>query len=117
MLSSHLWSFNYHLSSPVLIYLTPYTCSHLTSPASYLPHTCLTCPSLQLLEGNTNTYLAQTSQLSPPVIATRVRFLPYSDHPRTVCMRVELYGCQYSGMYVCVCVYVCMYVCVSKREN
>ncbi|KAK8396491.1 hypothetical protein O3P69_005498 [Scylla paramamosain] len=50
----------------------------------------------ELLEGNSNTYLAQTSQLSPPVIATRVRFLPYSDHPRTVCMRVELYGCQYS---------------------
>nr|XP_045601963.1 discoidin domain-containing receptor 2-like [Procambarus clarkii] len=50
----------------------------------------------ELLEGNTNTYLAKTSQLSPPVIAARVRFLPYSDHPRTVCMRVELYGCQYS---------------------
>ncbi|XP_071518495.1 discoidin domain-containing receptor 2-like [Panulirus ornatus] len=50
----------------------------------------------ELLEGNSNTYLAQTSHLSPPVIAARVRFVPYSDHPRTVCMRVELYGCQYS---------------------
>ncbi|XP_066987303.1 discoidin domain-containing receptor 2-like [Macrobrachium rosenbergii] len=49
----------------------------------------------ELLEGNTNTYLAKSSQLSPPVIATRVRFVPYSDHPRTVCMRVELYGCRY----------------------
>ncbi|XP_066972442.1 discoidin domain-containing receptor 2-like [Macrobrachium rosenbergii] len=50
----------------------------------------------ELLEGNTNTYLAQTSLLSPPVIATRVRFVPYSDHPRTVCMRVELFGCPYT---------------------
>ncbi|KAG7165703.1 Discoidin domain-containing receptor 2-like 2 [Homarus americanus] len=50
----------------------------------------------ELLEGNSNTYLAQTSQLSPPIIASRVRFVPYSDHPRTVCMRVEVYGCQYS---------------------
>ncbi|KAK7080623.1 DNA damage responsive protein [Halocaridina rubra] len=49
----------------------------------------------ELLEGNSNTYLAQTSQLSPPIIATRVRFVPHSDHPRTVCMRVELYGCHY----------------------
>ncbi|XP_045125645.1 LOW QUALITY PROTEIN: discoidin domain-containing receptor 2-like [Portunus trituberculatus] len=50
----------------------------------------------ELLDGNTNTYLAQTSQLSPPVVAARVRFVPYSDHPRTVCMRVELYGCPYT---------------------
>nr|XP_045589566.1 discoidin domain-containing receptor tyrosine kinase B-like isoform X2 [Procambarus clarkii] len=50
----------------------------------------------ELLEGNTNTYLAQTSQLSPPIIAARVRFVPYSDHPRTVCMRVEVYGCRYT---------------------
>ena len=25
-----------------------------------------------------------------------MRFVPYSDHPRTVCMRVELYGCRYT---------------------
>ncbi|XP_042203595.1 LOW QUALITY PROTEIN: discoidin domain-containing receptor 2-like [Homarus americanus] len=50
----------------------------------------------ELLAGNSNTYLAQTSQLSPPIIAARVRFVPYSDHPRTVCMRVELYGCRYT---------------------
>ncbi|KAK8724801.1 hypothetical protein OTU49_010926 [Cherax quadricarinatus] len=50
----------------------------------------------ELLEGNTNTYLAKTSQLSPPIIAARVRFVPYSDHPRTVCMRVEIYGCRYT---------------------
>ncbi|XP_070000871.1 discoidin domain-containing receptor 2-like [Penaeus vannamei] len=50
----------------------------------------------ELLEGNTNTYLAQSSQLTPPIVAARVRFVPYSDHPRTVCMRVEVYGCPYT---------------------
>ncbi|XP_066954935.1 discoidin domain-containing receptor 2-like [Macrobrachium rosenbergii] len=50
----------------------------------------------ELLEGNTNTYLAKTSQLSPPIVAARVRFVPYSVHPRTVCMRVELHGCPYT---------------------
>ncbi|KAK4311284.1 hypothetical protein Pmani_017193 [Petrolisthes manimaculis] len=50
----------------------------------------------QLLQGNSNTYLSQTSQLHPPIIASRVRFIPYSQHPRTVCMRVELYGCPYT---------------------
>ena len=29
-------------------------------------------------------------------MASRVRFLPHSDHPRTVCLRVELYGCRYN---------------------
>ncbi len=26
-----------------------------------------------------------------------MRFLPHSVHPRTVCMRVELYGCPYGS--------------------
>ena len=30
-------------------------------------------------------------------MASRVRFLPHSDHPRTVCLRVEVYGCAYAG--------------------
>jgi discoidin domain receptor family protein 2 len=30
-------------------------------------------------------------------VASRVRFLPHSDHPRTVCLRVEVYGCRYTA--------------------
>ena len=30
-------------------------------------------------------------------MASRVRFLPHSDHPRTICLRVEVYGCAYDG--------------------
>ncbi|XP_046678553.1 discoidin domain-containing receptor 2-like isoform X2 [Homalodisca vitripennis] len=47
----------------------------------------------EVLQGNTNTYLEAKRELDPPVWASRVRFLPYSYHRRTVCMRVEIYGC------------------------
>jgi discoidin domain receptor family protein 2 len=46
-----------------------------------------------VLKGNTNTYMAHKQQLHPPIVASRVRFLPFSEHPRTICMRVEVYGC------------------------
>jgi hypothetical protein len=43
----------------------------------------------QLLPGNTNTFTIVDQRLDPPVIASKIRFLPYSDHVRTVCMRTE----------------------------
>ncbi|XP_071444959.1 discoidin domain-containing receptor 2-like [Hetaerina americana] len=45
------------------------------------------------LTGNSNTYLVVRQELELPFVASRVRFIPYSVHPRTVCMRVEIYGC------------------------
>ncbi|XP_064648959.1 discoidin domain-containing receptor 2-like isoform X3 [Lineus longissimus] len=47
----------------------------------------------EIFQGNTNTYLAELREVDPPIIARKIRFVPYSTHPRTVCMRVELYGC------------------------
>lgn len=47
-----------------------------------------------VLRGNENTWEAATTQLVPPLVARRVRVLPRSLHPRTVCMRLELYGCR-----------------------
>lgn len=47
----------------------------------------------QVLTGNSNTYLVVRQELELPFVASRVRFIPYSEHPRTVCMRVEIYGC------------------------
>ncbi|XP_052259022.1 discoidin domain-containing receptor 2-like isoform X2 [Dreissena polymorpha] len=44
-------------------------------------------------EGNDNTYSAELREVSPPIIGKRVRFIPYCRTPRTVCLRVELYGC------------------------
>lgn len=54
----------------------------------------------QLLTGNTNTFTIVDQKLDPPVIASKVRFLPYSDHVRTVCMRVELLGCIWTGKLI-----------------
>ncbi len=56
--------------------------------------------SLQIFQGNTNTYIAELREVDPPMIARRVRFLPYSGHPRTICMRVELYGCPWNGKHI-----------------
>ena len=55
---------------------------------------------LQLLEGNTNTYLENINILTPPVVASKVRFVPQSAHSRTVCMRVEVFGCPYTNPLV-----------------
>ncbi|XP_035705093.1 probable serine/threonine-protein kinase DDB_G0282963 isoform X3 [Folsomia candida] len=51
---------------------------------------------LQILKGNVNTYTENQQQLNPPIIASKVRFIPYSLHIRTVCMRVEVYGCNFT---------------------
>lgn len=49
-----------------------------------------------LLRGNVNTYLEEKTILDPPIWASKIRFLPYSPQKRTVCMRVEIYGCRWS---------------------
>ncbi|WAR31293.1 DDRA-like protein [Mya arenaria] len=48
-------------------------------------------------EGNENTYSAELREVSPPIIGKRVRFIPYCRSPRTVCLRVEMYGCPWTG--------------------
>jgi len=53
-----------------------------------------------MFKGNVNTFLAELRELHPPIIARRIRFVPHASHPRTVCMRVELYGCSWTGMDV-----------------
>ena len=44
-----------------------------------------------------NTYIAELREIDPPMITRKLRFIPYSDHPKTVCMRVEVYGCEWKG--------------------
>jgi hypothetical protein len=53
----------------------------------------------QMSPGNTNTYTVVEQRLDPPVLATKVRVVPYSEHVRTVCMRVELVGSRWQGKY------------------
>ncbi|XP_047524285.1 discoidin domain-containing receptor 2-like isoform X1 [Pieris napi] len=50
----------------------------------------------EILPGNTNTYLEKKNHLEPPIWASKIRFIPSSSHRRTVCMRVELYGCYWN---------------------
>ncbi|XP_039287314.1 discoidin domain-containing receptor 2 [Nilaparvata lugens] len=50
----------------------------------------------EVMMGNSNTYLEAKRELDPPMWASKVRFFPYSFHMRTVCMRVELYGCPWT---------------------
>lgn len=50
----------------------------------------------EVIAGNKNTYLESKHELEPSIWASKIRFLPYSYHRRTVCMRVELYGCPWN---------------------
>lgn len=52
------------------------------------------------MRGNSNTYVANVNVLTPSIVASKVRFVPYSQHPRTVCMRVEVFGCRYEDALV-----------------
>jgi hypothetical protein len=54
----------------------------------------------QIVKGNINTYLAAKTELNPPIIASKIRILPYSYYRRTVCMRIEIYGCPFRGEYI-----------------
>jgi discoidin domain receptor family protein 2 len=49
---------------------------------------------VDLFTGNRDTYSEVETRLEPALIASRVRIVPFSYHPRTVCMRVELKGCK-----------------------
>ncbi|XP_018609606.2 discoidin domain-containing receptor 2-like isoform X1 [Scleropages formosus] len=49
----------------------------------------------QVIEGNRNAYDIVLKDLEPPIIARFVRFMPMTDHSMNVCMRVELYGCEW----------------------
>ncbi|XP_054715542.1 discoidin domain-containing receptor 2-like [Uloborus diversus] len=50
----------------------------------------------EVIKGNTNTYTVVKRKLNPIIIASKIRFIPFSVHLRTVCMRVEIYGCPYT---------------------
>ncbi|XP_022175089.1 uncharacterized protein LOC111037041 [Myzus persicae] len=54
----------------------------------------------RVLPGNVNTYLSVNQELELPFVASRIRFVPFSAHPRTVCMRVEIYGCPWEQSVV-----------------
>ncbi|XP_075295453.1 discoidin domain-containing receptor 2 isoform X1 [Opisthocomus hoazin] len=53
----------------------------------------------KVIQGNIDTYDVVLNDLRPPIIARFIRVIPVTKMPRTVCMRVELYGCVwYDGL-------------------
>ncbi|KAG7191203.1 hypothetical protein KM043_013178 [Ampulex compressa] len=48
----------------------------------------------EVLTGNSDTSTVVSHWLFPPIFATQIRILPYSEHRRTVCLRIELMGCR-----------------------
>lgn len=53
----------------------------------------------QILTGNMNTYSEVENILQPIIVASKVRIYPYSQYDRTVCLRVELVGCPWTGKF------------------
>lgn len=51
---------------------------------------------MELLAGNNNPYSEKEQVFDPAIVATKVRFIPYTSHMRMVCIRVELYGCPWT---------------------
>lgn len=47
--------------------------------------------------GNSDTQSAVFRALDGGIVARNLRVIPVSEVTRTVCMRVELYGCSYKG--------------------
>ncbi|XP_076247763.1 discoidin domain-containing receptor 2 [Calliopsis andreniformis] len=51
----------------------------------------------EVLTGNSDTSTVVSHRLVPPIFASQIRILPHSEHRRTVCLRIELRGCQDVG--------------------
>ncbi|XP_031826046.1 discoidin domain-containing receptor 2 isoform X1 [Nomia melanderi] len=51
----------------------------------------------EVLAGNSDTSTIVSHRLIPPIFASQIRVLPHSEHRRTVCLRIELRGCQDTG--------------------
>ncbi|XP_034183281.2 discoidin domain-containing receptor 2 [Osmia lignaria lignaria] len=51
---------------------------------------------MELLAGNNNPYSEKEQVFDPAIVATKIRFIPYTSHMRMVCIRVELYGCPWT---------------------
>lgn len=54
---------------------------------------------VEVLEGNEDTVTVVRQNLDPPIVAAQIRIVPYSTYPRTMCLRVEFYGCPYNGHF------------------
>jgi len=49
-----------------------------------------------ILPGNKDTNSVARNFLNPPIVASAIRIVPYSNHSRTVCLRMGIRGCPFS---------------------
>lgn len=70
--------------------------------------------TFQILTGNINTYSEVENILQPIIIASKVRIYPYSQYDRTVCLRVELVGCPWTGKHF---IFGYTFVLQKKEKN
>ncbi|PIO72760.1 hypothetical protein TELCIR_05302 [Teladorsagia circumcincta] len=49
----------------------------------------------QIIPGNSDTRTAEIRVLDAGIVARRIRVVPLSNTTRTICLRLELYGCPY----------------------
>ena len=54
---------------------------------------------LQVFNGSRDTITPVYQSFSPPISASQIRVVPFSKHPRVVCLRLELHGCKESSKY------------------
>ncbi|GMR33044.1 hypothetical protein PMAYCL1PPCAC_03239 [Pristionchus mayeri] len=66
----------------------------------------------EILPGNTDTRSPHTNWIEGAVVVEKVRILPVSNSTRTVCMRVELYGCPYKGEPLSI-----ILVCSGRKDS
>lgn len=52
----------------------------------------------QVFNANRDTVTSNWVGFDPPIFASQIRVVPHSKHPRIVCMRLELLGCQFTGI-------------------
>lgn len=70
---------------------------------------------LQILHGNSDTFNVATNSLNPPLIASAIRILPYSNHSRTVCLRLGLVGCPFEGGQKRLCIFL-IFLCIFRKS-
>ncbi|VBB34958.1 unnamed protein product, partial [Acanthocheilonema viteae] len=75
-------------------YTTHYTIEYLRLNSSWIKYHSRAL--IEVLDGNEDTTSTVRRDLDPPFVASQIRIVPYSTHARTMCLRVEFYGCPYN---------------------
>uniref|UniRef100_A0A915PJ07 Protein kinase domain-containing protein n=1 Tax=Setaria digitata TaxID=48799 RepID=A0A915PJ07_9BILA len=75
-------------------YTTHYTVEYLRLNSSWIKYHSRSL--VEVIDGNEDTSSAVRRDFDPPIVASRIRIIPYSNYARTMCLRVEFYGCLYN---------------------